>query len=287
MTTDPDALLIFSSREGEAKATKKKKEPELPKTDKVKALGAFLPPKKEEPTAPPDAVEEHEDRTNDNKKASSTRNSREMARNHNCAWHPWRKAYAICAFCNRPFCFEDIAEFENEYYCLEDIDNVTSTYERQITNSSHNMATVAGILLVFSFFLFSYFEYSQIIFVLKLLYGYGIITLLTYVNYNYIFVFCEGIFVLLGLVSGFLIFTSSTKGIYTGIISCIGNIAILSYRLVSTGAAYFGILDAVVFISLAALIYSKMTSTIADRGFRSDTSEAKTNLMDWPNAGKF
>ncbi|MEM3841665.1 MAG: hypothetical protein QXN59_03165, partial [Candidatus Micrarchaeaceae archaeon] len=34
--------------------------------------------------------------------------SRSDKKNEMCIWHPWRKAFDICAYCDRPFCFEDL-----------------------------------------------------------------------------------------------------------------------------------------------------------------------------------
>ncbi|EQD58270.1 hypothetical protein B2A_04436, partial [mine drainage metagenome] len=50
------------------------------------------------------------------------REEREAAEGMYCVWHPWRSAYAICHYCHRPFCFEDLVESNGNYYCLEDID---------------------------------------------------------------------------------------------------------------------------------------------------------------------
>ncbi|MEM0154774.1 MAG: hypothetical protein QW814_02990, partial [Methanothrix sp.] len=52
-------------------------------------------------------------------KSRSEEESEEAAEGLSCVWHPWRPAYAICNYCHRPFCFEDIVEQNGHYYCLE------------------------------------------------------------------------------------------------------------------------------------------------------------------------
>src|SRR5271155_5124433 len=85
--------------------------------------------------------------------------STEKAKGKKCFWHPYRDAYAICSFCNRAFCFEDLTKLNDSYYCLEDIDSVNSTYDKKLRNLSHVTATVSGFLLIVAFITFFYFNY--------------------------------------------------------------------------------------------------------------------------------
>jgi hypothetical protein len=40
--------------------------------------------------------------------------------NETCFNHPWRPASARCNFCKRPFCYADLIEHDNVFYCFED-----------------------------------------------------------------------------------------------------------------------------------------------------------------------
>jgi hypothetical protein len=301
MTADSD-LLIFGAGDQDSNNQSSKKaktaEPELPKEDKPKSLGIFNVPKRTEPMLisykePPKIdmsifKESKESAATPGKKYErlSARISKEKARGKMCVWHPWREAYAMCTYCNRPFCFEDTVEFNNSYYCLEDIDNVTSKYERKLTTLESGMSTLAGILLIISVLVFFYFAYGQAASVIKSISNSGIQAFMGSANSNF-FIFLEIIFVILGFASAIMVFLQSSKGMYLGIFSCLAMVILFSYQLLTQGTIYYGILDAIVFVSFVMFVQSKATNVNSDRRLKSETSITKSNITKWPNAGKF
>ena len=217
--------------------------------------------------------------------SNNLKKSIDAAKGKKCFWHPYRDAYAVCSFCNRAFCFEDLTKLNDSYYCLEDIDSVSSTYDKKLRNLSHVTATISGLLLIVAFIAFFYFYYYQTVYILKLFYATGL-SFKGYATYGYIITLIESALAVIGFFSAFYIFVQSNRGFYVGMIASVGNILLLSYQLVSTPALHFGLIDALFFIALISLVYSRMTAGITGR-IKSERSTAETNEINWPNAGKF
>ena len=88
--------------------------------------------------------------------------SREMARGLFCSVHQFRHAYALCAYCHRPFCFEDIVEYQKDYYCIEDIDRVTARYTEKLTNEYSISSLITSFIMIGGFVLFFYYSNGQL-----------------------------------------------------------------------------------------------------------------------------
>ncbi len=211
--------------------------------------------------------------------------SRDAARGQTCSWHPWREAYATCGFCNRFFCFQDIIEFNRNYYCLDDIDKVSPKFVENVSSRSNNLWLVSGLLLMAAFFVFFYFANAQLIYVLQYLHKVTIFYFLASINYSYVFALLGGLFTSLALISALLLFVRSPKGFYLGVFVCLGSVALFSYQYTGTATAYLGVVDALMFLAFAVLIYSRTGYTLEE--MRSPISALAKNPINWPNAGKF
>ena len=90
----------------------------------------------------------------------SVREMKNIAAHLSCELHPWRKAYAICDYCKRAFCYEDIVEHGNAYYCLDDIDKVSAEVRTQEVTKYGALGFVASglFMLVFPIFLISSYQ---------------------------------------------------------------------------------------------------------------------------------
>ena len=215
--------------------------------------------------------------------------SREAARGNRCAWHPWREAYAICAYCHRPFCFEDTIEFNKNYYCLEDIDSVSHVYKEKEGTSSNTMETLAGILLLFAFITFLYFANGQVFYIWKYVAHEGLPFFVEHLNYSYAFALIEMLLMTLSLVTAMMIFLQSSKRFLVGSAVCIFSVALFSYQYTSTGTFYLGLVDAFVFLAFFTLLYSRATIASSDvnEALTSPSAALEQNMLRWPNAGKF
>lgn len=218
-----------------------------------------------------------------------TQLSREVAKGHICIWHPWRSAYAICDYCHRPFCFEDILEFDKDYYCLEDIDEVSATYKEKLVSSGNAIGTASGVLLMFAFLAFFYFSSAQIIYIFQYINRAGLPFFLANVNYSYSFALIESLLMILALFVAVLIFTQSRRGFYIAELMCLAAVTIFSYQYTNTGTLYFLIVDALVFVAFVGLLYSRaeLTAGTPEERLLEPVSGIHSSMMKYPNVGKF
>ncbi len=211
--------------------------------------------------------------------------SREAAKGKTCAWHPWREAYATCGYCNRYFCFQDIVEFNRNYYCLDDIDNVSSKFAETAASKGNNLGLASGVFLMISFLVFFYYANAQIIYILQYMHNVGISFFLAHIDYTYVLALLEGAFAALALVSALLLFVRSPKGFYIGVFACLGAVALFSYQYTGTATLYLGIVDILMFGAFAMLLYSR-TSYIPEE-VKSPIASLGRNTVNWPNVGQF
>jgi hypothetical protein len=211
--------------------------------------------------------------------------SRDAAKGKTCAWHPWREAYATCGYCNRYFCFQDIVEFNRNYYCLDDIDNVSSRFAETAASKGNNLGLVSGVFLMISFLVFFFYANAQILYIVQYMHNVGISFFLAHVDYTYVLALMEGAFASLALVSALLLFVRSPKGFYIGVFACLGAVALFSYQYTSTATAYLGIVDVLMFGAFAMLLYSR-TSYIPEE-VKNPLASLGRNTVNWPNVGQF
>lgn len=215
--------------------------------------------------------------------------SREAAKGHRCVWHPWREAYVICAYCHRPFCFEDTIEFSKDYYCLEDIDSVSQTYKEKVGTSGNTAGTFAGILLMLSFLVFLYFANAQVFYVWQYVAHESLPFIVMHINYSYAFALLDMLAMLLAFITALMIFLQSRKRFFTGSAVCIFSVALFSYQYTNTGTLYLGVVNALIFLAFFMLIYSNATvaESTGNDDIASSTTVLDQNMLRWPNVGKF
>lgn len=221
-------------------------------------------------------------------KISKGQQSMEEAKGKACAWHPWRPAYAMCSYCKRPFCFQDTAEFNGEYYCLEDIDKVSST-RSEITDkaSSSALNIVAGILLMAAFLVFIYFSNAQLIYITGYIHRIGLPFFLDHINYTYSVALAESALMILGLIIGMLLLVQSDKGFYIGMVVCLGGVALFSYQFLDSGTIYLGAVDAMLFLAFAMLLLSRGRYVPQKDEYARQLSQLESQMQPWPNTGRF
>jgi len=230
------------------------------------------------------------DKEQERPRKDKQRLSRELAHGHSCVWHPWRPAYAICGYCNRPFCFEDMLEYKKEFYCLQDIDTVSLTYNIELSESGSRVSTFAGILLMFAFVSFFYFANNQMIYLLNYIAKSGVVHFFTNLNYSYGIPLAQSVIMVAGLLTAVLIFSQPRRGFYVGITLCLIAVPIFSYEYFATYTVYLGIVAAMMFIAFVSLLYARSVDVITGSGeqkYMSTTREDETRMVSWPNIGKF
>lgn len=214
--------------------------------------------------------------------------SREAAKGKTCAWHPWREAYAVCSYCKRPFCFQDIIEQNREYFCLEDIDNAPLSYDKITAKSGSSVGVLAGIVLIISFITFFYFSNAQIL----TIFGYftssaGLSNFLANVNYSYVVALLETAMMIIGFVAGIMLVLHYESASFTAILVCIGMVAVFTYQYTNTRTSYLLVVDGIVFLSFLLILISRAVEISAQGDTSMPLQRFDHGMIKWPNAGRF
>jgi hypothetical protein len=185
--------------------------------------------------------------------------SLESAKGQFCVWHAWRPAYAICNYCHRPFCYEDIEEFNNGYYCLEDIDRVSMSHAENVYSAYSNMSFVASAMLMLAFVIFVLSANAQLAFVVNAAKILGARAFVATLNASYLTLLVEFALLFVSLVVSVMIVMQSRRAYALGMIACVGDIVLFSYLFLGSGTLYIAVISVASFIGLIALAYSRVT----------------------------
>lgn len=209
----------------------------------------------------------------------------EDARGKSCEWHPWRSAYAICDYCHRPFCYEDIIESGRGYYCLEDIDKVSETYSEELYARYSSMSFISAGMFMLVFVMFIYFASGQLVYILGYARLVGLPSFLSNLNYSYGSALLGFVLTALGLIAAVFIFIQSKRGFIFGLLTGLASTALFSYQFLDSGTIYMALISVIAFVALILLAYSKVSYEIPEQSLYYDIISSKT--LDWSNPGKF
>lgn len=185
----------------------------------------------------------------------------EAARGKFCTWHAWRPAYAVCGYCGKPYCYEDMVEFNNGYYCLEDIDKVSTTNAESVYTRYTNLGFVSAATMMLSFAVFVFFANAQLAYVLAYIQGQGLPAFLGSLNFSYGSLLLEAFLAVLALAAAVMIVVQTKRAFAIGMVSNVCNVALFSYLYLGSGTFYIGMIAAAGFVGLATLAYSRVTYT--------------------------
>ncbi|MGC8688303.1 MAG: hypothetical protein ACP5RQ_02810 [Candidatus Micrarchaeia archaeon] len=190
------------------------------------------------------------------KKHLSAKDSRRIGEHMSCTWHPWRQAYAICDYCRRPFCYEDLVEHNGLYYCLEDIDKVTNIRAEELSNYN-SFRVVTAITLFLAFAIFFYYNYNMILSLPLQLQKIGLNNYFENIFNPLTPEIIETALIVFGLLVSFMVSADIKKSFQLTIISTILSMLFFSYEFIKTSKLYLGLIGLLSFIALVAIIYSK------------------------------
>ncbi len=281
MALSPEDLLIFKARGAQKKkeeqpAAKAEAKPQPEAMIEIKPPQAEPAPKPEEPRveaptpqpafeaeavplfeeAPPE--EPVVPKAHAEPATKKEAESRESAKGEFCAWHAWRPAYAVCDYCHRPFCYEDMEEFNNGYYCLEDIDKVSATHAESVYTSYTNMSFISAAMLMLSFATFIFFANAQLAYVLNYAHTLGM-AFLGHLNFSYGSLLLEAFLVLMSLAAAIMIMVQAKRAFALGMAAGVGNVALFSYLYLGSGTLYIAAIAVASFVGLVTLAYSRVT----------------------------
>jgi hypothetical protein len=185
--------------------------------------------------------------------------SRKIAARMNCDIHPWRTAYAICDYCKRPFCYEDIMEYNGAYYCLEDIDKVSHEMRQSMEVKYTRLSFLSALCFLMVLIVFIYFQGSSLLSLASTLHKSGLQAInLGAGLYNVILIIAL-LLSLMSFSSGIMVMLSSRNSFKMSAVSGIAIVILFSYLYLNTLAILYGVIAALSFIGLVSLAYSKVS----------------------------
>jgi hypothetical protein len=216
--------------------------------------------------------------------------SRDAALGQRCEWHPWRAAYAICDKCHKPYCYEDISEYNGRYYCLEDIDSATNAARSSIF-VYNRIGDVSAAMLIIALPVLVYFASGSMSYLLSEMLKEGIQSFvysnfISQINYGYLLLLGGFVLGILEFASGILIFGQSNKGYALGLISGFLSTVLFSYSYLLNSEIYAAAIAGISFIGMLLLAYSK-NATLTEQQESKSVAPVEAIQYGWPNIGRF
>ncbi|MCL4389450.1 hypothetical protein M1397_02465 [Candidatus Marsarchaeota archaeon] len=217
--------------------------------------------------------------------------SREAALGQQCEWHPWRAAYAVCYACHKPYCYEDISEYDGKYYCLEDIDKARLTAKTNALFVYNKIGIASAGFLIIALPALLYFSSGILTYIGSSIAQQGFNSFIysnfiQNINADYAALFSGMVFVVVEFFAGLMIFAQSNKGYIVGIIAAFASIAAFSYIFIETSAPYSIVVASLSFVGMVLLAYSKNASISAEQENQlSPFSDVQP--YNWPNMNRF
>ncbi len=260
---EKEDLLIFKMREKKAAP---EAQPPAPQPEEVpEEVVTPLP----EPVAAEQPVKAKPKKTakpKKQKKEDFRAESRYAAKGLFCEWHPWRPAYSVCYTCHKPFCYEDVSEYNNKYYCLEDIDAATISERPQLTFGYNKISMVSASAFLLTMLVYIYFVNSFLIYIGVNAIHTGIQTFLLSnfiksINITYVTLLIGLLILLFVFIGGLLIFAQSRKGYWLSIFSGSISFIFFSYIYITNFSIYGIIISALVLAGLISLRFAVNSKT--------------------------
>ena len=223
-------------------------------------------------------------------KSRSEEESEEAAEGLSCVWHPWRPTYAICNYCHRPFCFEDIVEQNGHYYCLEDIDKVgTESAMSEVSGKLNyiNVGAISGIMYVAVFLIFILFASTQLSSVISYSNSVGFFVFLSSAKLSELLLVLESAMMLLAFVAGFLTMLHAKAAVVLGPIAALLSIIMFTYGFAVYGTLYAAVIAAVTLMALIMQAYSLVGSRSVEAVEEKSTNDQDNTEVQFANVGRF
>ncbi len=198
--------------------------------------------------------------------------SRAMAKEFSCVAHPFRQAYAICAYCHRPFCFEDIIEFQKDYYCIEDIDRVTEHHQERLTSEYSASSLITSFILTACFVLFLYYSHDQLMYIIGLIAA-NPVGFAGTVSLAYAVSLASLVVAVLGLGAAVYILLGSRQSHVMASALSIMAVMLFTYQYVSTGTEYLAIITVLEFGAFLAAVHSAASGAVVYNRVRDSAAD--------------
>ena len=180
--------------------------------------------------------------------------SKLAAKGRKCSWHPWRQAYAICAYCHRPFCYEDISEIGRSYYCTEDVGRAEETDISKASAEYSGVNMIAVAMMVAATIVFAYYSKGELIYIAQYMQSVGFFSFIANLPFEYLIAIIEAIIMGANLIFAIASISQSTFKIVGSMTLNVISIIIFSYLFITSGTEYFGIVSLLSFLSLMMIV---------------------------------
>ena len=217
------------------------------------------------------------------KHIDTEKESRKAAKGLFCVWHSWRDAYAICDYCRRPFCFEDLIEQSGRYYCLEDINYAATMYNKGYNLSA---ALLAGMLLFIPIIIVIYLNNSTLINMLSYINNVGVQQFINAPKILYVNTIFEFIISLLSFIAGLVMVIGSRRSAGFSIFSSVLLFSFFIYVYIQTHAMLPLFVAIVGIVAFFLIVYSRSGYSDETLPYNYSRPESQQNL-DWPEVGNF
>ncbi len=217
------------------------------------------------------------------KHIDTEKESRKAAKGLFCVWHSWRGAYAICDYCRRPFCFEDLIEQSGRYYCLEDINYAAKMYDRGYNLSA---ALLSGMLLFIPIIIVIYLNNSALINMLSYINNVGLQQFISAPKVLYINIIFEFVISLLSFIAGLIMVTGARRSAGFGIFSSVLLFSFFIYIYIQTHATLPLFISIIGIVAFFLIVYSRSEYSDETLPYNYSRPESQQNL-DWPDVGNF
>ena len=217
-------------------------------------------------------------------KMNQEKTAKESVKGLSCINHPWRSAYAMCAYCHRPFCFADMTKRDNKNYCLEDIDQVTRTpaiKSKRILGYNY----IAGLIFLIGAVIILYNSYPQIHYsvnyIISTIKGIGIVNFVKSISLPYLYSLENTLLVAFSIIGGLLLFFRSNKAVILSVLLLVIITLVVSYTYLESNVNYFLYAFVLYVLSISIVALGKMTN------IGSMSVSEVTEGIEWPKIETF
>jgi len=197
-----------------------------------------------------------------------------------CVNHPWRPAYAICNYCKRPFCYADLVEYDGAFYCLEDIDKVTSEAPNLKELGFNSFIAISSLFLLVNAAIMGYFIYPQAKFLVNYIGNVGFVGFLNSLTYSYGLSFINLLVVIFSALAGLMLFGKSNRWFYLSWAINAFILVIVSYEYLTMNSAYLLAVSLIALLTIGTLSYSRLSKN-------TEEISAPQEEINWPRVETF
>jgi len=207
--------------------------------------------------------------------------SMDAAKGLTCINHPWRPAYGVCDYCDRPFCYADLVEYDNKFYDLEHIDNVAGKAPRT-KKPANSFIKIASALFIVNSILLFYSIVPQLSFIFNYLGSIGPGNLLGTFDSAYGIPLFNLTISIFGFLAGVLVILTEERGIFLS--GLVGTLILVgaSFEYLNSYLPYLLVVSLIALTSIIFLAYGRVSATTT-----SYATDIVAPDIDWPRIETF